>query len=167
MKKLILVCLLIIPLYLRAQFPDKLIINSIPSMGKVDPLYVLDDRTITKAELSKIKSDDIAEYGVIKPPGSVTVWGKKGENGVIIFTSRKAAVEAYKIKFFAFSAGYHTYLNAHNNDDSKVTYIVNGVKLKVNTNATVSTLYALHQEKIKSVVFEDKGGPVVHITATK
>lgn len=65
----------------------KKIINSLPD----DALYILNGkviREITKAEFNLIKTEDIENIKVLK--GTATdAWGKKGEKGVLMVTTKK------------------------------------------------------------------------------
>lgn len=92
MKKILLIFLILSPLCLLAQKKDSLIINIIPKIEGGDPIYVLDGKIISKVDVSKIKSDDVQEFSILKKPGSVELYGEKGKNGAVIINSKTTPV---------------------------------------------------------------------------
>ncbi|MEP5339614.1 MAG: M56 family metallopeptidase [Algibacter sp.] len=55
---------------------------------KKEPLYILDEKEITKKELDLLDEQTINSVSTIKGEHATTKFGKKGKNGVIIITSR-------------------------------------------------------------------------------
>ena len=53
------------------------------------PLFLLDGMEVAHLDSLKIDPKDIASISVLKDKSSVAIYGKKGENGVIIITSKK------------------------------------------------------------------------------
>lgn len=53
-----------------------------------DPLYVLDGKIITITELDRLSANSIASINVLKGDAATALYKAKGENGVIIITSR-------------------------------------------------------------------------------
>ncbi|GGD73110.1 hypothetical protein GCM10011514_41510 [Emticicia aquatilis] len=56
-----------------------------------DPLFVVDGKVITQAEMSGIKPNDIATMDVLKNASATAIYGEKGKNGVVVITTKKAA----------------------------------------------------------------------------
>jgi len=167
MKKLILLLLVGLPVCLLAQNNQKFILKELPPITNGTPLYLLDDKEITRKTAAKIKSEDIASIDIIQPPASIQIYKKKGKNGVVMLISNKVAFEAYRVNLYAFSAAYHEYLDNHK-DDSHITYIVDGKILS--KMIAPGVLYGLKQEHIKNVEFADsriKGEAIVKIITTK
>jgi len=62
--------------------------------GSTDPLYVLDGMAITPGpggSLSGISPYDIESISVLKDAASLTMYGSRGANGVILIRTKKAA----------------------------------------------------------------------------
>jgi TonB-dependent SusC/RagA subfamily outer membrane receptor len=55
--------------------------------GGTLPLYILDGKEIT--DTKRIDPKSIESIEVLKDKSAVEIYGKKGENGVIIITSKK------------------------------------------------------------------------------
>jgi TonB-dependent SusC/RagA subfamily outer membrane receptor len=53
------------------------------------PLFLLDGIEVAHLDSLKIDPKDIASISVLKDRKEVEIYGKKGENGVIIITSKK------------------------------------------------------------------------------
>ncbi|MFY7912152.1 MAG: TonB family protein [Emticicia sp.] len=56
-----------------------------------DPLFVVDGKVISQAEMSGIKPNDIATMDVLKNASATAIYGEKGKNGVVVITTKKAA----------------------------------------------------------------------------
>jgi len=54
-----------------------------------DPLFLLDDKEISKEEMGKINPDNIKSIEVLKEGAAIEKYGDKGKNGVIIITKKK------------------------------------------------------------------------------
>lgn len=62
--------------------------------GNNDPLYVVDGMAITPGpggSLSGFTAEDIASIKVLKDPASLSMYGSRGANGVILITTKKKA----------------------------------------------------------------------------
>lgn len=60
-----------------------------------EPLYVIDDNPVTidpNRGIDWLKLEDIVEIRVLKNPAETTVYGPRGVNGVIVLTTRQAAL---------------------------------------------------------------------------
>lgn len=55
-----------------------------------DPLFVLDGKVISQAEMSGIKPNDIATMDVLKNTSATAIYGEKGKNGVVVITTKNA-----------------------------------------------------------------------------
>lgn len=55
------------------------------------PIYILDGKEI--ANLDKITPDDIRSINVLKDKSATSIYGKRGENGVIVIVSKKRLVK--------------------------------------------------------------------------
>ncbi len=55
-----------------------------------DPLFVVDGKVISQAEMSGIKPNDIVTMDVLKNASATAIYGEKGKNGVVIITTKKA-----------------------------------------------------------------------------
>jgi TonB-dependent SusC/RagA subfamily outer membrane receptor len=53
------------------------------------PLFILDGMELAKGDSLKIEPRDIESISVLKDKKAIEPYGKKGENGVIIITSKK------------------------------------------------------------------------------
>jgi TonB-dependent SusC/RagA subfamily outer membrane receptor len=53
------------------------------------PLIILDGKEIVQSDSLKIAPNDIESITVLKDKSSAEIYGEKGENGVIIITSKK------------------------------------------------------------------------------
>lgn len=54
-----------------------------------DPLFVVDGKVISQAEMSGIKPNDIATMDVLKNTSATAIYGEKGKNGVVVITTKK------------------------------------------------------------------------------
>ena len=48
------------------------------------PLFLLDDKEITKEQMKNIATDDIQNITVLKDKSATDIYGDKGKNGVVI-----------------------------------------------------------------------------------
>lgn len=61
--------------------------------GEKQPLYIFNGVKISNEEFSKIKPDNISSISVLKGESGVTMYGKEGEDGVIVINSKDAPKE--------------------------------------------------------------------------
>jgi len=114
-----------------------------------DPIYVVDD-VITKFDLNTTNAESILKVEVLKDAKATAIYGSLGANGVIIITTKQFAIRQYQKKFSSFSSAYKKYLAVHKNDDSKVTYVLDGEVVKPG-NKFIDTLFNLPSSKIQHV----------------
>lgn len=62
--------------------------------GDNHPLYIYNGVKMSNEEFSKIQPDNIESVSVLKEESGVSLYGKEGENGVIIITSKDATKES-------------------------------------------------------------------------
>ena len=58
------------------------------SSGK-DPLYIIDDKEVSKDKLATIKPNNIESVTVLKDESAIEKYGDKAKNGVIIIKTKK------------------------------------------------------------------------------
>ncbi|MBK6828123.1 MAG: hypothetical protein IPG86_15280 [Chitinophagaceae bacterium] len=56
---------------------------------EIEPLYILDGKEISKAELQKKATNSMESVRVLKDKDATDLYGVKGKNGVVIITSKK------------------------------------------------------------------------------
>lgn len=54
-----------------------------------DPLYIIDGIPLTKAFYNNLKTDDINSIRVLRDHDSITQYGSRGRNGVIIISTKR------------------------------------------------------------------------------
>jgi TonB family C-terminal domain len=59
------------------------------SVNVAQPIYVVDGKIITKAELDLIKPTMIKEVNVLKDASATAIYGDKGKNGVVLITLKE------------------------------------------------------------------------------
>lgn len=60
-----------------------------PLAGPTDkPIIILDKKRITEADLRNLSPDKVKSMNILSGEGAVKLYGKKGENGVIVITSK-------------------------------------------------------------------------------
>jgi len=124
-------------------------IRCLPSLKTSDPLYVLDG-IVYKGDINKINPESILNIVILKDDKAKALYSSAGLNGVIIITTKPFAILQYQKKFSSFSGTYKKYLAAHNNDDSRVTYVLDGEVVKPG-NKFIDTLFNLPLSKIQHV----------------
>lgn len=51
-------------------------------------MYIIDGKEVSKEEIEKLNSDDIATIEVLKGGSADDKYGKKGENGVVVVKTK-------------------------------------------------------------------------------
>lgn len=69
--------------------------------GKVDPLILIDGVEMTTADLSRLTTDDIASFSIMKDANATALYGARGANGVILVTTKEGREGAPKVQFRA------------------------------------------------------------------
>ena len=60
------------------------------TVGGKHPLYIVDGKTISEAEIQKINAEDIESISVLKNNSAIGMYGNKGKDGVILITTKKS-----------------------------------------------------------------------------
>ena len=95
------------------------------------PLYVLDGVPIPNSDINTIDPKDIVLLNVYKDAGTTALYGSRGANGVILITTRKAAIETYHKNIGAASEAYALKVSTIQ-DENEILYVVNGKPLLKN-----------------------------------
>lgn len=119
--------------------------------GKVDPLILIDGVEMTTGDLSRLTTDDIASFSIMKDANATALYGARGANGVILVTTKEGREGEVKVQFRAegsFSSPTEnlkmadpvTYMKLHNEavrtrnpgtrlpyDEKKINYTERGI----------------------------------------
>lgn len=119
--------------------------------GKVDPLILIDGVEMTTEDLSRITTDDIASFSIMKDANATALYGARGANGVILVTTKEGHEGVVRVQFRAEGAYSSpteqidfsdpvTYMKLHNNavqtrrpgtrlpyDEKKINYTERGI----------------------------------------
>jgi TonB-linked SusC/RagA family outer membrane protein len=75
-------------------------IRGVTTFGyKVDPLILIDNVEVTKTELSRLQTDDIASFSIMKDATATALYGARGANGVILVNTKSGAEGKVKVNF--------------------------------------------------------------------
>ena len=96
-----------------------------------EPLYILDGVPISSSDINTIDPKDIALLNVYKDAATTALYGTRGANGVILITTRKAAIETYHKNIGAASEAYALKVSTIQ-DENEIFYVVNGKPLLKN-----------------------------------
>jgi len=114
------------------------------------PLIIVNN-VICKCDISSINPEAILKMDILKATqAEAAIYGTSGRNGVVIITTIEYAKQQYQNKLSSFSTPYKNYLSIHKNDDSKLSYVLNG-KLIGNDSKSISLLFDLPKSKITNV----------------
>lgn len=69
--------------------------------GKVDPLILIDGVEMTTEDLSRLTTDDIASFSIMKDANATALYGARGANGVILVTTKEGHEGSVKVQFRA------------------------------------------------------------------
>ena len=67
--------------------------------GKVDPLILIDGVEMTTEDLSRLTTDDIASFSIMKDANATALYGARGANGVILVTTKEGREGKVKVQF--------------------------------------------------------------------
>ena len=115
------------------------------------PLVVIDG-FIYENKFEDIDARIILSFDTIGLPGATNIYGEQGKNGALLITTFKTGLEYCQRKLSNFSFYYRLYLQANNNDDSGLVYILDGVVLDGKPPDIIKKLYA-KIEMIKTINF--------------
>lgn len=126
-----------------------MIVDPKPINNHDKPLYLVDG-TIYKGNIRRINPDNILSIDILKQSASTRIFGKQGANGVVLITTKKYATTKYKNKFSSLCEEYKEYLSNHNNDDSKLNYLIDG-EIYGHDSKSIEKLYRISINKIVKV----------------
>ncbi|MGQ7871105.1 SusC/RagA family TonB-linked outer membrane protein [Sunxiuqinia sp. sy24] len=69
--------------------------------GKVDPLILIDGVEMTTEDLSRLTTDDIASFSIMKDANATALYGARGANGVVLVTTKEGREGSVKVQFRA------------------------------------------------------------------
>lgn len=67
--------------------------------GKKDPLILIDGVEMTANDLSRITTDDIGSFSIMKDANATALYGARGANGVILVNTKEGREGAAKVQF--------------------------------------------------------------------
>jgi len=67
--------------------------------GKKDPLILIDGVEMTTEELSRLTTDDIASFSIMKDANATALYGARGANGVILVNTKEGREGKAKVQF--------------------------------------------------------------------
>jgi hypothetical protein len=121
------------------------------------PLIVVNGMVYDFDSLKNIKNSDILSIDTLKYRVKENSNPNIADRGAIIIITKEYAVGQYQKKLSSFSIDYKNYLETHQNNDSGLFYVLNGVPLEEKTdNTLISKLYEISVKKVKKVVFLEK-----------
>jgi len=113
-----------------------------PSSGENDITdYVLDGRRSNKMEIAHLGRRILSskyEKKIAADPSRNKL--------TLIAVTRNFAIKQYQKKLSRLSSGYKTYLNKHHQNDSGLTFIINGEKYAVSTDDRIKKIYELFSD---------------------
>lgn len=67
----------------------------------ISPLYILDGLPISADQVASLNPYDVENVSVLKDASAISIYGSRGANGVIIFTSKKSRSQKFQMRFSA------------------------------------------------------------------
>jgi TonB-linked SusC/RagA family outer membrane protein len=67
--------------------------------GKADPLILIDGVEMTSEDLSRLTTDDIASFSIMKDANATALYGARGANGVILVTTKEGREGKARVQF--------------------------------------------------------------------
>lgn len=64
------------------------------------PLYIVDGVPINQADVNNINPNDIAQFSILKDAATVSKYGSRGANGVVLITTKRGTKEMRKLFSF-------------------------------------------------------------------
>jgi TonB-linked SusC/RagA family outer membrane protein len=72
-------------------------ITSFGADAKKDPLILIDGMELTTEDLSRLNTDDIASFSIMKDATAAALYGARGANGVILVTTKEGSEGKMKV----------------------------------------------------------------------
>jgi outer membrane receptor protein involved in Fe transport len=118
---------------------------------KKAPLYIVDRQQDASGQ--NIKPSDILNISILDSAGAAPLYGKNLAGGVVLITTKQFAMKLYQQKFGALNKKYKEYMDAKHTD-SNLAYVLNNTILTNDRKSTISNLYDLKPDDIKSITFK-------------
>lgn len=67
--------------------------------GKANPLILIDGVEMTSEDLSRLTTDDIASFSIMKDANATALYGARGANGVILVTTKEGKEGKVRVQF--------------------------------------------------------------------
>ena len=139
-----------------------------------DSTTVIVDGEISDKKLKELDPNQIFSLNLLKYDSDAGKSLGLYKHNVAIILTNEMAVSNYVAKLSRFSRKYRNYLKENNNNDAKLTYIINGTEVdKSNLLDFIKTLYDIQNIEIKAVTFKSdniegiQNGGTVIITSKK
>ncbi len=72
-------------------------VTSFSTLGKKDPLILIDGIEMSSTDLARINVDDIASFSVMKDANAAALYGARGANGVILVNTKEGKADKLSI----------------------------------------------------------------------
>lgn len=115
------------------------------------PLYILDGVPIPNSDINGISSSDIASITILKDAAATALYGSRAANGVVIITTKNAAVVRYHKTLSSVSEPYAIKIQSIQNEKD-ILYVLNGKPLQ---ESYEKTLLDIKAEEIKEITLLD------------
>ncbi len=159
--------------------PRQVIVNR---TGGEEPLYLLNDRLITKGEMSSLNPNDIESVSVFKGAGItddvIAQYGEKARNGIVAIYTRTwaatgkkrfgaASTSTFAGTGTASSGNASTFTATGQDNGGRTTKVTRNVKINahVNTNSYTYTNVNNNTNSNVNVKIVAEGNPVANITS--
>jgi len=126
-----------------------------------DPKYIIDG-VVSENGITSLNPEDILSVTVLKDGKDYPEYGSS-KGGLVVVVTKAGAIKKYQHNFAELSGDYKKYLGEHNNDDSGLTYSVDGTPCNKGQDG-LTRLSNLTREKIAKVKFSKSGTDVVITT---
>jgi TonB-linked SusC/RagA family outer membrane protein len=74
-------------------------VTTFSTAGKRDPLILIDGVEMTTDDLSRLTTDDIGSFSIMKDANATALYGARGANGVILVTTKEGREGKVKVQF--------------------------------------------------------------------
>lgn len=170
---ILLILMLPTPMFAQSDTITRVRMHDLASNQKFRRPLMFVDGHKSRRQMRQLQADNVYKVEVIKGPDAVARYGDKGENGVILITTKKYVVNSYQNLLISKSKEYASYLKTTSGSDQYVGYVFNGHFLD-GTKTIMDTLYEVKAEEIKSVGFienphynGDKSSKYIAVIVTK
>ena len=134
-----------------AAAPRKGLIPDPSSKISNEVLYIIDGLPILSSDANRINPNDIASITVLKDAAAMALYGARAANGVVIITTKNAAVAHYHKTLSSVSEPYAIKIQSIQ-DEKDILYVLNGQPLNENYEGK---LLDIKGEKVKDITLLD------------